>query len=69
MDKKNYQKAVQFIVEMIEQGYGQSEIEAFTPEDYKDNFGITISQEDIDAAIDKAIEQTCVWNNEEFWNN
>lgn len=67
--QENYQMAVQAFIGMINNGYGQSEVEEFTPEDFAENFGIEIDQENMNKALDEAIEETCAYNDEDFYNN
>lgn len=67
--QENYQKAVQAFIGMIEQGYKLLNIEQFSPEDFADNFGIEIDQKNLNAALDEAINQSCAYNDDEFWNN
>ena len=67
--QENYQMAVQAFIGMINNGYGQSEVEEFTPEDFAENFGIKIDQENMNKALDEAIDETCAYNSEDFYNN
>lgn len=67
--QENYKIAVQAFIEMIINGYGQSDVEQFTPEDFAENLGIEIDQENMNKALDEAIEKTCAYNNEDFYNN
>lgn len=55
---KNFDSAVEKFVEAIEDhGYTLADLQKFTPEDFFDNFGIKISQSDLDAALDTAIDR------------
>lgn len=68
--KNFYESAVQAFMEMIDDnGYSLLDVESFTPEDFMNNFGIEISQEDLKSALDDAIDRCDKYDDEEFWDN